>query len=152
MDKILGKLRSMTLAIPGGRGLFSLLQSGLKHRDKRCIHITMAIGAELKDFKHLTGDHGGSRPISLFEIFPDLLVALGASDAAISCMCGVWFSAMAHSRTFKPPSSPSSTHTVPSPILTWNWVVPLRTKISLSKKWTALGMQHHYRLLRQHYC
>jgi hypothetical protein len=32
--KVLGELQSMVLAIPGGRGLFSLLQSGFKLKDK----------------------------------------------------------------------------------------------------------------------
>jgi hypothetical protein len=41
--KVLGELCSMTLAIPGSRGLFSLLQSGLKHRNRYRICITPAI-------------------------------------------------------------------------------------------------------------
>jgi hypothetical protein len=95
--KVLGELRSMTLALPGGHGLFSLLQSGLKDRDKHRIRITPAIQAQLADFEHLARDLG-SRPTRLSEIVPDLPVALGASDAAKPGMGGVWFPATTHSR------------------------------------------------------
>jgi hypothetical protein len=94
--KVLGELSSMTLAIPGGRGLFSLLQSGLKHRDRYRIGITPAIRAQLDDFEYLARDLG-SRPTSLSEIVPGMPAALGASDAAKSGMGGVWFPATTNS-------------------------------------------------------
>jgi hypothetical protein len=77
---------------------FSLLQSGLKHRNcyRIRIRITPAIRAQLDDFKHLARDLG-SRPTSLSEIVPDISAALGASDAAKSGMGGVWIPATTHS-------------------------------------------------------
>jgi hypothetical protein len=79
--RVLGELRSMTLTIPGGRGLFSHLQTGFKHQDKFHIKINPGIRAQLDDFEYLAPDLG-SRPTRLAEIVPDLPAALGASDAA----------------------------------------------------------------------
>jgi hypothetical protein len=56
--RVLGELRSMTLAIPGGRGLFSHLQHGFKHQDKFRIKINRGIPAQLDDFEHLARDLG----------------------------------------------------------------------------------------------
>jgi hypothetical protein len=86
----------MTLTIPGGQGLFSFLQYGLKHGDKHRIRITPAIQAQLDNFEHLARDLGSCPTLSL-EIVPDLLVTLGASDTAKLGMGGVWFPATTHS-------------------------------------------------------
>jgi hypothetical protein len=94
--KVLGELRSMVLAIPGGRGLFSLLQTGFKFKDKNRIRITPAIRAQLQDFEHLARDLG-SRPTKLSEIAPDTPAALGACDAAGPGMGGVWLAATTQS-------------------------------------------------------
>jgi hypothetical protein len=94
--RVLGELCSMTLAIPGGRGLFSHFQHGFKHQDKFRIKIDPGICAQLDDFEHLARDLG-ARPTQLSEIVPDLPAALGASDAAKPSMGGVWLAATTYS-------------------------------------------------------
>ena len=44
----------MSIGIPGSRGLFSLLQEGLRHSDKYRIRITPQMRDMLEDFEHLT--------------------------------------------------------------------------------------------------
>jgi hypothetical protein len=52
--KILGELRSMALAVPGARGLFSALQTALQQREARHrIRITRPIRQQLTDFAAL---------------------------------------------------------------------------------------------------
>lgn len=46
--KVLGELRSMVMAIPGSRGLFSTLQAGLQHTDKHRVRISPVIGPSWK--------------------------------------------------------------------------------------------------------
>ena len=96
-QKVLGELRSMVLAIPGGRGLFSLLQTGFTFSEKNRIRLTRPILDQLADFEHLARDLG-SRPTRLSEIVPDYPAALGPVDAAGSGMGGVWLPATTHSR------------------------------------------------------
>jgi hypothetical protein len=94
--KVLGELRSMVLAIPGSKGLFSLLQTGFRYTEKNRIRITPAIRAQLLDFEHLARDLG-SRPTKIAEIVPDIPASLGACDASGEGMGGVWFPATTHS-------------------------------------------------------
>ena len=63
--QVLGELRSMVLAIPGGRGLFSALQRALRRTTGR-IRLTQAVHDELDDWRWLTRDIH-SRP-GLFKI------------------------------------------------------------------------------------
>jgi hypothetical protein len=52
--KVLGELRSMALAVPGARGLFSALQTGLQQREAHHrIRITAPIRHQLNDFAAL---------------------------------------------------------------------------------------------------
>jgi hypothetical protein len=48
--KVLGELHSMSLAIPGSRGLFGILQEALGHTTGGPIHITAAIDDLLDNF------------------------------------------------------------------------------------------------------
>lgn len=68
--QLLGELRSMVLAIPGGRGLFSILQTGFTYTDRNRIKIDHHIRAQLADFEALAHDlvH---RPTRLAEVIPD---------------------------------------------------------------------------------
>ena len=52
---VLGELRSIVLAIPGGRGLFSALQRALRRTTGR-IRLTQAVHDELDDLRWLTRD------------------------------------------------------------------------------------------------
>ncbi len=54
--KILGELRSMSLAIPGARGLFSQLQSALQLEKKGRIALRKGVHAALDDFRWLQHD------------------------------------------------------------------------------------------------
>ena len=78
------------LAIPGGRGLFSTLQTGFRYTDKHRVRVTPAIRAQLDDFEALTRDLR-NRLTRLAEIVPDEPTSIGACDAAAAGMGGVWF-------------------------------------------------------------
>jgi hypothetical protein len=80
----------MVLAIPGGRGLFSILQTGFTYSDRSRVRIDSALRAQLDDFEHLARDIAG-RPTRLAEIVRDALAALGSVDASGQGMGGVWF-------------------------------------------------------------
>ena len=82
----------MVLALPGSKGLFSLLQPGFRYKEKNRIKITTHIEAQLRDMEHLARELG-TRPTRLAEIVPDMPAALGACDAAGMGMGGVWFPA-----------------------------------------------------------
>jgi hypothetical protein len=52
--QLLGELRSMTLAIPGGTGMFSHLQEALRLHDKSRVKLTQAVHDQLADFEFFT--------------------------------------------------------------------------------------------------
>ena len=95
-QKVLGELRSMSLGIPGSRGLFSLLQDGLKHTDQNRVRLTQAMKDQLLDFEYLTNDLA-KRPTSISELVPDHPVAVGPHDASGKGMGGVWLPAVTNS-------------------------------------------------------
>jgi hypothetical protein len=80
--KLLGELRSMTLSLPGARGLFSELQEALRHTtpDAR-ICLTPNVHTILDDFRdlHRDLDH---RPTRIAEVVPLAPTAHGCHDAA----------------------------------------------------------------------
>jgi hypothetical protein len=86
----LGELRSMVLAIPGGKGLFSTLQHGFKYTDKHRIRLSPSIRDHLDDFEELAHSVA-ARPTRLAEIIPDSPTFIGACDASRRGMGGVWF-------------------------------------------------------------
>ena len=90
--KILGELRSMAIAIPGARGLFSLLQEALRHKEKRRprIRLTKDVHQVLEDFRWFAKDVA-SRPTRLAELLPETPRVIGACDAAGTGMGGVFF-------------------------------------------------------------
>jgi hypothetical protein len=49
--RVLGELRSMSLAVPGSRGLFGILQEALHHKQKGNICTTQAINDLFEDFR-----------------------------------------------------------------------------------------------------
>ena len=89
-QKFLGELRSMVLGIPGGKGLFSGLQYGLKYADKNRVRICKYVRDYLTVFEALAHSLA-SRPTRLAEIVPDDPVVVGACDAAKPGMGGVVF-------------------------------------------------------------
>ncbi len=80
----------MVIAIPGGRGLFSILQTGLRHADRCRVRLDSHMHAQLDDFESLVLDLA-SRPTRLSELISDALAAIGAVDASGKGMGGVWF-------------------------------------------------------------
>ena len=88
--QLLGELCSMVLAIPGGWGLFSILQTGFKYMDKNRICLDQHIKAQLADFESLAKDLT-ARPTRLAKIIPDADATIGAVDASKAGMGGIWF-------------------------------------------------------------
>jgi len=89
-QKYLGELRAMVPAIPGGKGLFSLLQHGLSHSDRYRVKIDRAMRDHLHDFERLAHSLH-DRPTHLAELVPELPDAIGTHDASGEGMGGVWF-------------------------------------------------------------
>lgn len=88
--QLLGELRSMSIAIPGSRGLFSVLQEALRRADSRRVRLTRKIHEVAADFKWLVASLG-ARPTRLPELIPTYPSDVGASDACQYGMGGVWF-------------------------------------------------------------
>ena len=91
--KVLGELRSMSLALPGSLGLFSIMQEAFRHEEKGRLRLrlTKSVHGFLEDFRWLAADIA-SRPTRIAELVPDPIPAtLGACDAAGAGMGGVHF-------------------------------------------------------------
>jgi hypothetical protein len=92
-QKLVGELRSMVIAIPGGKVLFSVLQHILKVRSEggTRLRLTAEVHTILKDFGDLALDLG-ERPTRIAELIHSAIPAtLGAQDAASPGMDGVHF-------------------------------------------------------------
>ena len=88
--KLLGELRSMVLALPGGHGLFSTLQDALsKASPDGRIRLTKHVHDSLHDFR-LLASQLHERPTRIAEIIPGETDHAGAADAAGIGMGGVW--------------------------------------------------------------
>lgn len=88
--QILGELRSMVLAVPGLRGLFSTMQEALRHEERRRIKITPTMHDFLDDIRWIVQDLR-ARPTRFREIVDTPPGAMGACDAAAAGMGGVHF-------------------------------------------------------------
>ena len=88
--KILGELRSMSLALPGARNMFSLMQHALSKSKKTRVALTKGVHQALKDFSWMYKDIV-SRPTRIAELVPLLASALGYHDASGEGAGGVWF-------------------------------------------------------------
>jgi hypothetical protein len=93
----LGELRSMVLALPGGKGMFSTLYTGLIQAPHR-LRITPPLRDALHDLSLLAHDLS-SRPTRFGEIVDTFPAAYGAADASGAGMGGVWLS---HDETHQP--------------------------------------------------
>jgi len=94
-QQVLGELRSMSLALPASRGMFSQLQAVLTHSPDPKPHdrmpISQATHDALDDFRWLA-DSVATRPTRWGEIVPQSVPEyLGAEDASAKGMGGVWF-------------------------------------------------------------
>jgi hypothetical protein len=94
-QQLLGELRSMMLAIPGGRGFFSQLQSVLIHRDNPQpadrLRLSSAVHDQLDDLRWLANDLA-HRPTRWAEIVDSTPAFLGTVDASGDGMGGTWLS------------------------------------------------------------
>lgn len=88
--KLLGELRSMALAIPGARGLFSHLQAAIKTKTDGRLRLSKGFHSALQDFRWLESDLA-NRPTRLQEIVPTAPTLIGAHDASGKGAGGVWF-------------------------------------------------------------
>lgn len=89
--RLLGENHSMTPALPGARGLFSILQDTLRQRSNNRLRLTRQVFDCLADFR-LIADSLRNRPTRLRELVPvGAPYALGACDACLRGMGGVWF-------------------------------------------------------------
>ena len=86
-QQLLGELRSMVLAVPGLRGLFSLLQETLRHEERQRIRLTPHLHDFLEDIRWVVRDLQ-HRPTRLRELVDTPVAAIGASDAAAPGMGG----------------------------------------------------------------
>ena len=95
---LLGELRSMSLALPGSRGLFSHLQAAIKTRAGTRLRLTPAFHGALADFAWIQSTLS-TRPTRLFEVVPTTPSLVGAHDASGHGAGGVWFSPSACPRS-----------------------------------------------------
>jgi hypothetical protein len=116
-QQILGEFRSMAIAIPGSRGLFSLLQEALCHQSEGRIRLSRAVHDTLDDFRWLATDLA-SRPTRMHEIVPQPHPELvGAQDAARSGMGGVWFPASTRLKERLPSDGRAAESSTTGPVL-----------------------------------
>jgi hypothetical protein len=84
----------MVLALPGGRGLFSTLYTGITTTtQQKRVRISRPIRDSLLDFMALATDLC-NRPTRLGEIVDSVPVAYGTADASGQGMGGIWLSAL----------------------------------------------------------
>ena len=88
LHKLVGELRSMIIAIPGGVGCLSWLQERLKSAPDR-IYLNNQFKDAIDDFKWLANDIT-SRPTNIGEVVPEVPVYVGCSDASGLGAGGVW--------------------------------------------------------------
>jgi hypothetical protein len=86
---LLGKLRSMSLAIPGARGLFSHLQAALASQQQGRLRLARGFHDALDDFCWLRDDLQ-NRPTRLSELVPMTPTVVGTHDASGTGAGGVW--------------------------------------------------------------
>ncbi len=98
--QLLGELRSMSPALPGTRGLFSVLQDALSSGDRHRIRLNQHVYSIADDFRALV-NAVASRPTRLRELVPTSPSDVGACDACQFGMGGVWFDAL-HNATAPP--------------------------------------------------
>ena len=82
--KTLGELRSMALALPGARGLFSQMQDALCHVIDKRVTLSPGVYDALDDFKWLAEDVA-NRPTRMYELFPLHPTVDGYHDARDIC-------------------------------------------------------------------
>lgn len=88
--KVLGELRSMSIALPGSRHMFGRLQNALCLKDKARVALNRGVHQALDDFRWIANDLT-SRPTRIQELVPLPPVAEGDHDASGTGTGGIWF-------------------------------------------------------------
>ena len=88
--RVLGELRSMSLALPGSRALFSQMQHALTTQKGARVALNKGVHQALDDFRWLLNDIA-SRPTRIAEVVPLNSSAEGHHDASGTGAGGVWF-------------------------------------------------------------
>ena len=125
-QRFVGELRSMALAIPAARGMFSHMQYALTNmQSKNRVTLTKHTHAAIADFKTLANDVI-TRPTRLAELVPLHPSVVGAHDASGKGAGGVVFAANhiaareCTSTISSPSSTPASTATLPARYTPWS--------------------------------
>ena len=84
--RVLGELRSITLAFPGARGLFRQIQEALCHVKSKRVTLSKGVHEALTDFHWLSEDVA-NLPTRIYELVPLRPTMDGYHDAS-SYMCG----------------------------------------------------------------
>ena len=87
---MLGELRSMAMALPGARNMFSHMQHALTTKTKTRVALNKGVHQALTDFRWLLHDIQ-SRPTRIAELVPLLSSAEGHHDASGKGAGSVWF-------------------------------------------------------------
>ena len=90
--KVLGELRSMSLALPGSRNIFSTMQNALSMKKGARVALNKGVHHALDDFRWMHNSIS-SRPTRLAELIPLAPIAEGHHDASGKGAGGVWFPA-----------------------------------------------------------
>ena len=80
----------MSLALPGARNMFSMMQHALATNKKTRVALTKGVHQALKDFSWMFNDIK-SRPTRIAELVPLLASGMGYHDASGEGAGGVWF-------------------------------------------------------------
>lgn len=91
--KVLGELRSMSLALPGSRNIFSTMQNALSQSKGARVALNKGVHDALEDFRDMYASIA-SRHTRIAELIPLLPIAEGHHDASGKGAGGVWFPAM----------------------------------------------------------
>ena len=90
--KVLGELRSMSLALPGARNMFGRLQNAISVTSKTRVDLNKGVHQALDDFRWIAKDIT-ERPTRLAELIPLTPAAEGHHDASGKGAGGAWFPA-----------------------------------------------------------
>ena len=90
--KVLGELRSMSLALPGARHMFSHMQHALQTKLKTRVSLRKGVHDALNDFRWMLKNIQ-ERPTRIAELVPLLSSAEGHHDASAAGAGGIWFPA-----------------------------------------------------------
>ena len=125
----LGELRSMSLALPGARHIFSTMQNALSLQSKGRIALHKGVHDALDDFRWMASNIA-DRPTRIAELVPLPPVATGHHDASGNGAGGIWFPGPALTpRIGWDPTSP----------LVWRHVWPDHIKAQLVTDANPLG-------------